>query len=501
MSRSRHFGLLMIHALCRGVPAQFFQSIADRLNCALERTCATLPLRSTTLPDGASAVLSEGIPPYSIVCTVRNEEHSIVRWLEAIAGQSCLPEDVVLIDGGSTDATCETVERWRSERKPAFRLRMKSIGAVSIAAGRNSGAALAACDIILFSDAGCEPDARWAERLASAFLDERVDLAMGFYEADARSSMAAALARFTVARVETVDRERFLPSARSMGVRRRLFSAVDGFPEFLTHAGEDTLFGVYAKCAARGVAFVPSARVTWQLPTSNVTLWKTFFRYSAGDAEGGIVDWVHYIWAAKMAGMLGLAALIAVTSLLASSIGFLLFSLLAVAAVCMAICRRFGARFSAGTAMALLLLTTTQGTGFLRGLCRRRVVEYKRRSRAATGLLIVRGEMWPMVSLDGPDETAAKIYELLHEGWFVIYLSERPREPSTVGSSLYHPRLDVFLTERFDLDRWLSFAPAELCDRTRAFLNLDATLGNATPERFQTAGFAPYGEALISDSA
>jgi len=55
----------------------------------------------------------------SVIVTVKNEAKSIGLLLDSLAGQSRLPDEVIVVDGGSSDDTVRIAERYLPGRLPA----------------------------------------------------------------------------------------------------------------------------------------------------------------------------------------------------------------------------------------------------------------------------------------------------------------------------------------------------------------------------------------------
>src|SRR5215213_9150725 len=99
----------------------------------------------------------------SLVVPVRNEEESLARLVSSIRRQTRQPDEVLLVDGGSTD---RTVALARELAEGDARFRVVEAGQASPGRGRNVGAAEARHPWIAFTDAGIGLDPEWLERLA-----------------------------------------------------------------------------------------------------------------------------------------------------------------------------------------------------------------------------------------------------------------------------------------------------------------------------------------------
>ncbi len=97
-------------------------------------------------------MLEKKILPVSIVITLWNEEASIREVLDSLLNQSCQPEEIVIADGGSTDATCHII---REEYQPRFPGLLLIEVPGNIAKGRNQAILKAHQEIIAVTDAGC----------------------------------------------------------------------------------------------------------------------------------------------------------------------------------------------------------------------------------------------------------------------------------------------------------------------------------------------------------
>jgi len=246
-------------------------------------------IRVETLPS------IELLPEYSLVTTCKNESKTICQWLESVAKQTTPPNEVVICDGGSRDNTLELVKKWVEEKAPNFIVQLIEQPGSNIATGRNEAVRESKNEILLFSDIGTILDRHWAEFLLRPFsIKPNTQVVMGWYQVKTQGDFSKALSTYLTPQLATLDPAIFLPSGRSLAIKREVFDAVGGYPEELTFAGEDTLFDLRLKEKAEHIAFSPAAFVFWLFPTSLFSQWRMITRYAFGDAEGGMF-WANYL--------------------------------------------------------------------------------------------------------------------------------------------------------------------------------------------------------------
>lgn len=235
----------------------------------------------------------------SVIATVKNEAASIGALLDSLAAQTRLPDEIVVVDGGSTDAT---VTLLRQPGPLAERLRVIDAPGANISEGRNIAIRAARHDVILVTDAGVALPNDWVEHLAAP-LEAEPTLAMvgGFFRSAPESLFEWALGATTLPQVQEVQPDTFMPSHRSVAYRRSAWQALGGYPEWLDYC-EDLLFDMRLRQAGLRVAFEPRATVAFRPRASLRAFALQYFRYARGDGKAGILRNRHLVRYAVYAG-------------------------------------------------------------------------------------------------------------------------------------------------------------------------------------------------------
>jgi glycosyltransferase involved in cell wall biosynthesis len=226
----------------------------------------------------------------SVVVPVRNEEHSIRTLLEGLLSQTLSPNEIVITDGGSVDATREIIEEFIQSGAPIKLIREKP-GLPG--RGRNVAVAHARCDRIAFIDAGNKPAPDWLEALArKASENQVVDVVYGTYEPVVDSFFKECAAIAYVPPPSESDGGLVRPrSIVSALMRRRVWETVGGFPEDLRSA-EDLIFMRRVEQANFNIVRTSSAIVYWNIQPNFIRTFRRFVEYSRNNIRAGLfAEW------------------------------------------------------------------------------------------------------------------------------------------------------------------------------------------------------------------
>lgn len=221
----------------------------------------------------------------SLVVTVLNEEQSILDLLKSISSQTKRPDEVIIVDGGSNDGTFEQLKKFKQKSKLKLRLFREKLNRPK---GRNFGIDKAKGPIIAITDAGCILDKRWVSEIVKPFKDEEVEVVSGYYKAKGGNTFEKCVAVYTLVMPDRIDAKNFLPSARSMAIRKYVWMKIGGFPNNFPF-NEDYVFANKLKKYGSKFFFTRRAIVYWKPRENLLKALLMFYYFALGDSMSGIL--------------------------------------------------------------------------------------------------------------------------------------------------------------------------------------------------------------------
>ncbi len=205
--------------------------------------------------------MASRVPSLSVVIAAHNAAETLDKCMVALSQQTVAHDEyeIVVVDDGSGDGTAAI-----AARHGAIVIRQAHAGRAS---ARNAGIAAARGDIVLFTDADCEPAPEWIARMVGPLQDPGIAGVRGAY----RSLQTSWTARFV--QLEYEDRYDYTARSRyidfvetyAAAYRREVLLSSGGFDPELPYDEDQELSFRLAEAGCRMV-FNPEALVYHRHP-------------------------------------------------------------------------------------------------------------------------------------------------------------------------------------------------------------------------------------------
>lgn len=219
----------------------------------------------------------------SVIIPVFNEKEGIKDFLQSIYEQTRHPNEIIVIDGGSTDGTYEYLQTQDKQGKlKAYR------HPSNIAQARNFAIQKTKHEIILCTDAWCKVDKHRCEEIMHIY-ETTQELVVG-----GKSELLGenAFQKKAKLRFISADPNFHFISSRNISFHKRIREEVEWYPEYLTKRWEDTYFNYKIEQAGYKIFYCPTAIVSRHMGKDYKAFYTMYRNYTQGDAE---VYMIHHI--------------------------------------------------------------------------------------------------------------------------------------------------------------------------------------------------------------
>ena len=228
----------------------------------------------------------------SLVSTVFNDQQGVIAFFEAIEIQTSKPDEVVVVDAGSTDGTWEVLKDQQNKTSNRdFKVIALQEVRCNVARGRDLAIEAAAGDVIVSTDIGCEWRPKWLEELVTPFYkDPDLELVIGSWvvrKEKLRGKWALTEWALKGDRKLEADADSY-SSSRSIAYKKDVWEALGRYPEDLTLAADDAVFHFLIEKAEVNRVGSPKINCYWHRHETLRGFLREQFRYGLGDGESQI---------------------------------------------------------------------------------------------------------------------------------------------------------------------------------------------------------------------
>jgi glycosyltransferase involved in cell wall biosynthesis len=222
----------------------------------------------------------------SVICTLLNEGPAMQKLLDSLAQQTHAPDEVIFVDGGSSDQTVAILQAYAATQQLPLRVIVEP--GANISRGRNRAIETAAGPIIASTDAGVRLDRCWLEELLKPFQAQpTTSVVAGFFVPDPQTAFEVAMSATVLPALSDINPATFLPSSRSIAFLKSSWQAAGHYPEWLDYC-EDLIFDFRLRDKTGPFTFAPKAVVNFR-PRSNLrTFFKQYYQYARGDGKADL---------------------------------------------------------------------------------------------------------------------------------------------------------------------------------------------------------------------
>ncbi len=220
---------------------------------------------------------------FSIIVPVFNRPGEVRELLESLSKQTEKNFELVIVEDGSTEPCKQVADEYASQIEIQYFFKKNEKPAIA----RNYGAKHAGGDYFLFFDSDCIIPEKYFEIINKELTENYVDAFGGpdaahpQFNTTQKAISYSMTSFFTTGGIrgggEKIDK--FYPRSFNMGISRKAFETIGGFPVTGMHPGEDMVFSVEIVKQGFKTRLIRSAYVYHKRRNTLKTFYKQVFRF------------------------------------------------------------------------------------------------------------------------------------------------------------------------------------------------------------------------------
>ncbi len=224
----------------------------------------------------------------SLIIPIFNEAVTLPDLIEGINNQAYPPDEVILVDTGSTDNSVQIINNAIHNNRA---IHLINAGRAMPGEARNIGTKKARNEWIAYTDAGILLDSKWLEKLITKIVNSPgVAIVYGSFNPIINSFFTKCATLCYVPALKPGEIR--AKSIASCLLQKRVWNDIGGFTSW--RASEDLIFIEKIENNGYHVEYAPNAIVFWQLRSTIKATFQKFITYSMHNVWAGRQAYWHY---------------------------------------------------------------------------------------------------------------------------------------------------------------------------------------------------------------
>ncbi len=225
---------------------------------------------------------AEELPPVSVIICAKNESENLRRFLPCILDQDYPCFEVIVVNDGSTDETSDLLQELSLTYPNLYRTFVPENANIRSTKklGLTIGIKAAKFDVLLFTDADCEPASnKWIANIARNFT-QSTEFVLGYGAYMHEKGFMSRMISFDTLFIGmqslgyALTGHPYMGVGRNMAYRKETFVRMKGFSKSLAiQSGDDDLFVNNGANEYNTRVEISPESVTWSVPKSTYRSW------------------------------------------------------------------------------------------------------------------------------------------------------------------------------------------------------------------------------------
>ena len=198
---------------------------------------------------------------FTVITTAFNDNKNVRKYLDSMCSQSLMPSEIIVVDGGSQDNTCQLIREYAL--KAPVKVRCIQDGRLNIAEAFNIGIRETSTDYLIITCMGNSFSNTMCEDLYNEITSSKSDAAYGLLFGVTQGKFSELYNRVFIKKTGNA-----IMSNRCVIYRKDVFSKIGFFIEGFKYAGEDAEFLMRFDKNNLKRSLVKKTTVIWETPNS-----------------------------------------------------------------------------------------------------------------------------------------------------------------------------------------------------------------------------------------